>query len=133
MIRILLVEDNTVVRKVLSEIIDLEDDLQVMATCANGFAALELLRDGFTPDIVLVDLSMPDMDGIELTKILSKDFRTLPVIVLTMHIKAAYLDRAMTAGARGYLLKNGDMAELFSALRTVYAGGLFFKQEADDS
>jgi DNA-binding NarL/FixJ family response regulator len=133
MIRILLVEDNTVVRKVLSEIIDLEDDLQAMAACENGFAALEWLRSGFTPDIVLADLNMPGMDGIELTTVLSEEFRSLPVLVLTMHVNTTHLDRAMAAGARGYLIKNGDMDELFSAIRTVYAGGNFFKQDTDDT
>jgi DNA-binding NarL/FixJ family response regulator len=133
MIRILLVEDNPVVRKLLSEIIDLEDDQQVMAACENGIAALELLRNGMTPDIVLADLNMPGMDGIELTEILSKELQTLPVVVLTMHVKATYLDRAVAAGARGYLLKNGDIDELLSAIRTVYAGGIFFKMQGDDT
>lgn len=132
MISILLVEDNVVVRQILSDMMHFIEDLEVIAAAENGFAALELLENGLKPDIALVDINMPGMDGIKLTENLTADYGYLKVIVLTMHAKTAYRDRAMAAGARGYLLKNGDMKELGKAVRMVYAGELFIGEDVEN-
>jgi DNA-binding NarL/FixJ family response regulator len=72
--------------------------------------------------VVVADLNMHDMDGIELTKQVMAGYPSLKVIILTMHAKAAFLKRALAAGANGYLLKNGNMNELYQAITQVYTG-----------
>ncbi len=122
MINLLLVEDNHKVRELLAGLLQAQKNFTVAAKADNGLAALELLNNGVQADIVLADLNMHEMDGIELTEQVAVNFPNLKVIILTMHAKAAFLKRALTAGARGYLLKNGDMQELYQAITQVYAG-----------
>jgi DNA-binding NarL/FixJ family response regulator len=132
MIRILLVEDNAIVRKIMEDMVVMQDDLEIAGAAANGFEALALLRNGIKADIVLADLNMQGMDGIELTRNITAIDNKLKVIIFTMHDKATYLKRALEAGARGYLLKNGDMEELYEAVRKVLAGELVIGKEANN-
>jgi DNA-binding NarL/FixJ family response regulator len=122
MIKILLVEDNDIVRNIMNDMVVLQDDFDVVGTADNGLTALQLLQNGLHPDIVLADLNMKGMDGIELTERITAAYSNLKVIILTMHAKSAFLERALSAGAKGYLLKNGDMDELYNAIRTVHNG-----------
>ncbi|AOM79644.1 response regulator [Pedobacter steynii] len=122
MVKILLVEDNEVIRATISDLIGMEDNFSVEGQAANGKIALALIQDGLTVDIVITDLNMPEMDGIELTQNIIAMNKDIKVIILTMHDKQTYLDRAFAAGAKGYLLKNGDMDELYSAIEKVYNG-----------
>lgn len=124
MVKILLVEDNEVVRTTMAGLIEMEDDFEVTAQAEDGQVAFELLQAGLKVDIVVADVNMPRMDGIELTeKIFSFDDQ-LKVIILTMHDKGTFLNRAMAAGARGYLLKNGNMQELYAAISGILRGEL---------
>lgn len=122
MIKLLLVEDNHKVRELLAGLLQAQKDFSVAAKAENGLAALELLQNGLEADVVVADLNMHDMDGIELTENIMLKYSALKVIILTMHAKTAFLKRALAAGARGYLLKNGDMQELYQAIIQVYAG-----------
>lgn len=122
MINVLLVEDNHKVRELLAGLLQAQSGFTVTGKAENGLAALDLLHQGLQADIVLADLNMHHMDGIELTEQVMAHYPTLKVIILTMHAKAAFLKRALAAGARGYLLKNGDMNELYDAITKVYAG-----------
>lgn len=132
MIRILLVEDNAVVRQMLGEIIDLEADFKIVGLAENGLIAYNQIKNGLQVDIVLADLNMPVMDGIRLTEILTQEYSTIKVIVMTMHTKAMYLDKSFAAGARGYLLKSGDVEELNSAIRKVNEGEIFIGNDIND-
>jgi DNA-binding NarL/FixJ family response regulator len=122
MINLLLVEDNHKVRQLLAGLLQAQGQFTVKGQAENGLAALDLLRSGVQADIVLADLNMAEMDGIELTEKIMADYPTLKVVILTMHAKVAFLKRALAAGARGYLLKNGDMDELYRGITQVYAG-----------
>ncbi|WP_342644638.1 response regulator transcription factor [Mucilaginibacter sp. CSA2-8R] len=122
MINILLVEDNHKVRELLGGLLQAQKNLTVAGKAENGLGALRLLQNGLQADVVVADLNMHDMDGIELTEQLMAGYPNLKVIILTMHAKAAFLKRALAAGANGYLLKNGDMNELYQAIAQVYAG-----------
>jgi DNA-binding NarL/FixJ family response regulator len=122
MINLLLVEDNRKVRELLASNLQRQPNFNVTAQAENGLTALELLHGGLPADVVIADLNMHDMDGIELTENIMAQYPKLKVIILTMHAKAAFLKRALTAGARGYLIKNGDMDELYQAISQVYAG-----------
>jgi DNA-binding NarL/FixJ family response regulator len=126
MIKLLLVEDNDIVRHGIASLLKAEEDMEVIAEANDGLQALELLRSGVHPDIVLTDLNMPEMDGIELTRqIHSSELSAIKVIILTMHSKQIIVDKALQAGAKGYLLKNGDFEELYDAIRGVYQNQLY--------
>lgn len=122
MVKILVVEDNDVVRETLAELINMEDNLMIVGTAENGKAAYKLLQGGLSADVVITDLNMPEMDGIELTEIITASYKQIKVIVLTMHDRKTFVDKAFEAGAKGFLLKNGNMEELYSAISTVELG-----------
>lgn len=130
-IRILLVEDNAIVRQLTNDMLIMQDDFDVVGEAEDGFAALDLLKNGIGTDIILADLNMPGMDGIELTENITAHYDSLKVIVITMHAKAAYFKRAMAAGARGYLLKTGNMNELYNAIRRVSSGEMFIGENVN--
>ena len=120
-IRILLAEDQTMLRGALAALLELEADLTVIAQAANGREAHRLARE-LKPDIVVTDIEMPEMTGLELAAQL-KDSEAKPrVIILTTFARAGYLRRALDAGARGYLLKDRPATELAEAIRRVHAG-----------
>lgn len=123
MVRILYVEDNDAIRTTISDLIDLEDGFVVVGQAENGRKASAMLLEGLGVDVVITDINMPEMDGIELTQYITENYDDLKVIILTMHDKSAFLDRAFDAGAKGYLLKNGDMDELYTTIHKVQQGG----------
>jgi len=126
-IRVLLAEDQTMLRGALASLLGLEPDLTVIAQAANGREAHRLARE-LKPDIVVTDIEMPEMTGLELAAQLkdmasAKDSDGKPrVIILTTFARAGYLRRALDAGARGYMLKDRPATELAEAIRRVHAG-----------
>lgn len=120
-IRVLLAEDQTMLRGALAALLDLEPDITVIAQAANGREALKLARL-HTPDIVITDIEMPDRTGLELADDLKHDASGTRVIILTTFARPGYLRRALEAGARGYLLKDRPASELAEAVRRVHAG-----------
>jgi DNA-binding NarL/FixJ family response regulator len=125
MVRILVAEDNEVVRQGIIGLINSEPDMEVIADVENGIEAMELLRKGINPDVLLADLNMPEMDGITLADQVTATFDTIKVIILTMHWRIEFVERALKAGAKGYLLKDGDFEQLMEGIRTVAVGGTF--------
>ena len=97
-------------------------------TAADGESALETLGD-WEPDLVVTDLSMPGMNGLELVRRISAEFGRLPVLVLSMHAEEQYALRAFKAGANGYMTKDGASAELIKALRKIASGGAYVSGE----
>jgi two-component system NarL family response regulator len=123
-IRVLVVDDQFVVRMGLVSIIDAQSDMQVVAEALNGRMAIELFRRHL-PQITLMDLRMPVMDGIEATRSITSEFPQARIIVLTTYEGEEDIHRALQAGARGYLLKDALRDELLSAIRAVYSGRKF--------
>ncbi|MGI5188889.1 response regulator [Promicromonospora sp. CA-289599] len=120
MTRVLLVDDQALVRSGFSLILSVEDDFEVVGEAGDGAAAIELTRT-LRPDIVLMDVQMPVMDGIEATRrIVAEDLAK--VLVLTTFDNDEYVFDALAAGASGFLLKNSDAEHLVEAVRTVAAG-----------
>jgi DNA-binding NarL/FixJ family response regulator len=122
-IRVLLVEDQAIVRAGFRALLDAESDLHVAGEAANGREAVELARE-LRPDLVLMDIRMPELDGLEATRQITAD-RTLNntrVLVLTTFELDEYVFGALRAGASGFLLKGGEPRELLSAIRLVAAG-----------
>jgi two-component system response regulator DesR len=122
MIRVLIAEDQALVLGALAALLKLEPDLEVVATAANGKDALALCQR-FTPDIVLTDVEMPQMTGLELAAQLAELGLPCKVMILTTFARSGYLRRALAAGVRGYLLKDAPAETLAAAIRLVHGGG----------
>jgi two-component system, NarL family, response regulator DesR len=121
-IRILVAEDQAMVLGALATLLDIEDDLSVVARAADGRQALALARSE-RPDVVVTDIEMPGMTGLELAAAL-KELEPRPrVIIVTTFARPGYLRRALEAGVAGYLLKDAPAEELAEAVRRVHAGG----------
>jgi len=124
-IRVLLAEDQTMLRGALASLLELEPDISVIANAPNGREALRLARQ-HAPDIVITDIEMPEMTGLELAAALKESptagVKPPRIIILTTFARAGYLRRALDAGARGYLLKDSPASELAEAIRRVHAG-----------
>ncbi|MGD8190637.1 response regulator [Brevibacillus ginsengisoli] len=128
LIRICIVEDQDLIRKSLQIVLDLEEDFQIVSTAVNGRVAIEKCQE-HPPDIVLMDIHMPEMDGVEATKILKKRFPLVKVIILTTFEDIHFVVNAMQAGAEGYLLKAIDPQDLSTAIRLVHKGKTMIPQE----
>lgn len=122
MIRILIAEDQAMVRGALAALLGLEPDIEVVTTAADGVEALALCEQ-HAPDIVLTDIEMPRMTGLELATQLAARNAPCRVMIVTTFGRSGYLRRALTAGVRGFLLKDAPANALAAAIRTVHAGG----------
>jgi two-component system, NarL family, response regulator DesR len=121
-IRLLLAEDQALVRGALAALLEIEGDLAVVGQAGDGREALELARQ-LDPDVVVTDIEMPRLSGLELAAELRAAGLRARVVIVTTFARAGYLRRALEAGASGYLLKDGPAAELAAAVRRVHAGG----------
>ncbi|MEO8459690.1 MAG: response regulator transcription factor [Dokdonella sp.] len=125
MIRILLADDHTVVRECLAGALRGSSDVLVVGEAGDGVSAIEqalVLR----PDVAIIDISMPRLSGIEVTRRLHEELPQTRVLVLTMHEEEEYVVHMVRAGASGYLLKHAAIAEVLGAVRTLAAGGVHF-------
>ena len=124
-IRVLLAEDHNVVRDGLRLLLDAQADIEVIAEATTGREAIVLSRED-CPDVVVLDISMPDLDGIQATKLIRVECPQTQVLILTMHESDAYFFRALQAGAAGYVLKKAASEDLINAVRAVARGEAFF-------
>ncbi len=121
MIRVVIGDDHAVVREGLRRILDDRDDIKVVGEAANGAEAVELVRE-HGPDVVLLDISMPEKDGIDATRDIVDLRGPTSVLILTMHTDEHYALRALRAGALGFVLKDTKAEELILAIRRVNDG-----------
>ncbi len=124
MTRVVIADDHTIVRRGLAEVISDAVDLAVVGEAASGDALLGLLRGG-TPDVIVLDLSMPGPSGLDLVKQLRAEYPSLPILVLSMHPEDQYAVRVLKAGAAGYLTKEAAERDLVQAIRRVAGGGRY--------
>lgn len=129
MIRVLLADDHAIVRAGLRRIVAESEEMAVVAEAADGLETLQKVRSS-SPDVAVVDLSMPGMDGLEVLGHLHDRYPDLPVLVLTMYEEEQYVARAFEAGARGYLTKQSAPEQLVTAIRKVAAGGRYLTEKA---
>lgn len=122
--RVLIADDHTIVRHGLRAILNAEPDMDVVGEAADGREVLKKVA-ALRPDIVVLDISMPKMNGLEVTQRLVKDAPNTRVIALTMHSSEEYVYSLLKAGASGYLLKESAASELVEALRLVRRGGIY--------
>jgi two-component system nitrate/nitrite response regulator NarL len=123
-IRVLIVDDHVLVRAGLDAILKFEEDIEVVGEAANGLEALDKVKTT-SPEVVLMDIRMPIMDGFDATKKIRDMYPSVHVLGLTQHEDVEYVDRMMSQGARGLVLKSCALDELKQAIRTVYQGGHF--------
>lgn len=127
-IRILIADDHFVVRSGLAAVVESQDDLIIVGEAANGLEAVIKFRE-LQPDIVLMDLQMPEIDGISAIRSIKTDFPNARIIVLTTYDGDEDIFRALQAGALAYLLKDGGRDELLNAIRTVFEGRKYVPSE----
>jgi two-component system response regulator NreC len=124
MINILIADDHAIVRTGLRALLTSEPGLQLVGEATGGYEAIELV--GKTrPDILILDLSMPDLDGIAVTRQLKPEYPDLRILILTVHEDEAMLREAIRAGASGYIVKHAAEAELIAAINTIRRGDLY--------
>lgn len=124
-IRVVLAEDHTIVREGLRALLDVRDDIEVVAEVADGRAAVEAVA-AHKPDVAILDLGMPELNGVDATRIIRKDHPTTQVLILSMHSGEEYVRPAIRAGASGYLLKGSGLSDLVAAIQAVSRGDAFF-------
>ena len=120
--RVLLAEDQAMVRGALSALLGLEGDIEVVDAVADGEAAWRALQQ-YAPDVLVTDIEMPGMTGLELAQRVQRHQLPTRVVIVTTFARAGYLRRALDAGVTGYLLKDAPAEQLAAALRKVHAGG----------
>ncbi len=120
-IRVLVVDDHTIVRDGISALLALTGDIEVVGEATNGYEALNVVRE-LHPDIVLMDIAMPVMGGLEATRRISKEFPKTKVLVLTQHDDKEYVFPVIESGASGFISKAGASTELVMGIRSVYQG-----------
>jgi DNA-binding NarL/FixJ family response regulator len=124
MIKVMLVDDHSIVREGIRILLEKFPDISVLAEADNGRSALELIAQ-LAPDVVLMDISMPGMNGIEATQRIVADHPMVRVLMLSMHKDKRFVSQAFRAGAKGYLLKDCASAELVKAVRAVACGEVY--------
>ena len=129
--RVVLADDHQIVRQGFLALLGAEPDVAVVAETGDGAEAVALV-ERHRPDVLVVDLALPSLDGIEVTRRVRSASEETAVVVLTMHNHEAYVTQAARAGAAGYVLKESGVEELVAALRVVREGGRFFSASLSD-
>lgn len=129
--RIVLADDHVLIRHGIKNIITREDHLQIIGEFGDGEEVLASLKNDL-PDLVILDISMPKINGVELTRILKKDYSSVKILMLTMHKNKQYFYRAMSAGADGYLIKSDSDNELLLAINKIRNGRTYISPHLVD-
>ncbi|MGD9017005.1 MAG: response regulator transcription factor [Desulfobacterales bacterium] len=132
MIRVLLADDHSIVRDGLRRIIEDSGDMEVVGEAADGRDAIRQIAST-QPEIAVIDISMPGLDGLEVVSRLRKEAPDIPVLILTMHEEAQYVVRAIEAGAMGYLTKQSAPEQLVAAIRKIYNGQRYITEDASEA
>ena len=128
MIKLLLADDQDILTEGLKLLLGAEEDIEIVGTANNGKKAYDLCRIR-KPDLVLMDIQMPEVNGVEATAMIKKDFPQIKIIVLTTFNDDEYIFDALKNGASGYMLKDASPMEILEAVRTVYNGGALIQSE----
>lgn len=126
--RILLAEDHNTVREGIKLLVNAQPDMEVIGEASNGMAAILRTRE-LSPDLLVMDISMPELNGLKATEKLRKEFPNLKILTLTRHTDDGYLQQLIKAGVNGYVLKQSAPTELINAIRTVSSGKSYVDSE----
>lgn len=128
---VIIVDDHPIMREGISQIINNQKDLYVIAEAESGQDALKILSE-LKPDIAVIDISLKGMNGIELTREISKNFRDIPILILSMHPEKFYAERAVKSGAMGYLQKHEPSSKIVEAIRKILSGKIYLSAEISE-
>ncbi len=127
--KVIIVDDHTLFRNGLKLLINNTSDFRVVGEAADGRMFLDMLESDGLPDVVLLDINMPEMDGIEAAETALSRYPGLPIITLSMYGEEDYYFKMVSLGVKGFVLKNSDIQEVVDAMESVAAGGTYFSQE----
>lgn len=127
-IKVVLVDDHQLIRMGISALLNSEKDIEVIGQATSAKEVMDMVEEK-QPNVVLMDISLDDGDGIVLTKEINKKHKDVAVIMLSMHVKEDYIQRSLKAGAAGYILKDSPKEELIKAIKEVANGGKYFAGE----
>lgn len=130
-VKIILADDHQVLREGIRSLLDKQTNMEVVAEAADGRTAVRLARE-MNPDVVIMDIAMPDLNGIEATRQILSESPDIKIIVLSMHSDRRFVAEMLKAGASGYLLKNSAFQQLSNAIRTVLEGRNYLCPEIGD-
>lgn len=131
-IKLIIADDHELFRSGLAELLKKHDDIKIVKSVADGFEFMDIINSQFEADIVLLDITMPNMDGFQVLKELKTLGSNIKPIVISMHSDGNYIAKCAKMGAYGYLLKNTDESELIFSIRTVYKGKKYFSSEISE-
>lgn len=131
-IKLIIADDHELFRNGLAELLRKHDDIKIVKSVADGIEFMELINSQLEADIVLLDITMPNMDGFQVLKELNNANYDIKPIVISMHNDGNYIAKCAKMGAYGYLLKNTDESELILAIRSVYSGKKYFSAEISE-
>lgn len=123
-IRVAIVEDHTLMREGLAQLVNSQPDMTVIVEAGDASSGLSGILQA-QPDLALVDITLPGRNGLELVKDVVAQMPKLPILVVSMHDETLYAERALKAGAKGYLMKDSDKATIVAAIRRILAGGFY--------
>jgi len=130
-IKVLVVDDHKIVREGICNILSKDEEFEVIGAAQDGRSALHMART-LMPDVVMMDIAMPDMNGIEATRRIVSENPRVKVIALSIHSDPRYVAEILKAGASGYLLKGGDADDIIRSIKTVLSGKIFFSDPIHD-
>ena len=130
-IKILIADDHTMFLQGIISLLEQEPNIEIVGKAVNGLEALQVIEQ-IPVDLLILDISMPEMDGIELSKILKKKFPSIKILVVSTHSNVSIISRLIRIGVNGYLLKNAEKAELLKAINTIASGDNYFSEETEE-
>jgi two-component system, NarL family, nitrate/nitrite response regulator NarL len=131
MISVLVADDHGILRDALCFLLEAQGDIKVVGTAANGLEAVEqAIR--LRPDVAIMDISMPVMDGLKAAREIAKQCPSTRIVMLTIYDSREFIDQAVSAGAHGYVLKDAAGRELVEAVHTLHEGGHYFSKKISD-
>ncbi|MFK7756441.1 MAG: response regulator [Flavobacteriales bacterium] len=128
-IKILIADDHEIIIDGLKTILQGDEEISVIGSANSGSELLKLINEAPEVDLVLVDINMPDIDGIEATQLIKELYPEIKVLILSMYERVEFVKKLMAAGADGYLLKNSNRLTLTTAIKTLQAGGTYYSEE----
>lgn len=131
--KLFLVEDHELVRKGVRSIISMDDSLEIVAEFDRASKAIEAMENGDIPDLILMDISMPEMTGLEASKIIGEKFPNIQIIILSMYKDEEYVMEGLNFNVSGYVVKDSVADEILIAIEKVVNGGKFFSREVIDT
>ena len=130
-IKLLIADDHTMFLQGIISLLENETNIEIVGKAVNGIEALEVIKKG-TVDFIILDISMPEMDGSALSKILKKEHSNVKILIVSTHSNVMLVSRLIRIGVHGYLLKNAEKSELLQAIYTIAKGENYFSEELEE-